>query len=120
MTGLSCNWCEIKDIAESKPIYSIPDVTFQSQLSDKDGNVLQIIPGQGIRYLPKPKYSVITIAVSIGITGRNFTVMWEGYGIVPQNYLDAIPEGRWTTYLDNSGWHTLADMSTEGYKFQLA
>lgn len=51
---------ELKDIAESKPIYSVPDVTFQSQLSDKDGNVLQIIPGQGIRYLPTPKYSVMT------------------------------------------------------------
>lgn len=68
----------------------------------------------------KENFNTLTIAVSIGITGRNFTVMWEGYGIVPQNYLDVISEGRWTTYLDNSGWHTLADMSTEGYKFQLA
>lgn len=51
---------EIKDIVESEAVYSVPGVTFQSQLSDGDGNVLQIIPGQGIRYLPKPKYSVLT------------------------------------------------------------
>ncbi|WKY44400.1 hypothetical protein Q5O14_17615 [Eubacteriaceae bacterium ES2] len=51
---------EIKRIAEREPIYSAPGVTFQSQLSDRDGNVLQVIPGQGRRYLEKPKYSVMT------------------------------------------------------------
>jgi len=35
-------------------------VTFQSQLSDKEGNVLQIVPGQGYQYLSKPEYSVMT------------------------------------------------------------
>ena len=31
-----------------------------SSLSDRDGNVLQIIPGQGSRYFEKPKYQVLT------------------------------------------------------------
>jgi len=51
---------DIKKIAEKESIFSVPGVTFQSQLSDKDGNVLQIIPGQGYNYLEKPKYSVLT------------------------------------------------------------
>lgn len=51
---------EIKHITESESVYSVPGVTFQAQLSDKDGNVLQIIPGQGVQYLPKPEYSVLT------------------------------------------------------------
>ena len=51
---------EIKEIAENESVYSVPDVTFMSSLSDKDGNVLQIIPGQGIRYFDKPRYLVLT------------------------------------------------------------
>lgn len=51
---------EIKYIAETSSIYSVPTVTFQSQLSDCDGNVLQIIPGQGYLYKEKPIYSVLT------------------------------------------------------------
>lgn len=39
---------------------SVPGITFQSQLSDKNGNVLQIVPGQGYRYFEKPEYSVLT------------------------------------------------------------
>lgn len=38
---------EIKAIAEHEAVSSVPGVTFQSQLSDRSGNVLQIIPGQG-------------------------------------------------------------------------
>lgn len=51
---------EIKEIVECEPVFSVPNVTFQAQLSDCHGNVLQIIPGQGIRYLPKPHFSVLT------------------------------------------------------------
>ena len=51
---------EIRDIVTEKPICSVPGVTFQAQLSDADGNVLQIIPGQGFRYYEKPKYAVMT------------------------------------------------------------
>lgn len=54
------NLSEIKQIVENESIYSIPGVTFQSQLSDKEGNVLQIIPGQGYKYFQKPEYSVLT------------------------------------------------------------
>ena len=51
---------EICEIAQKLPIRSIPGVTFQSQLSDCNGNVLQIVPGQGVRYLPRPRYAVMT------------------------------------------------------------
>lgn len=51
---------EIHNIVRSRPVCSVPGVTFQSQLSDRDGNVLQIIPGQGWRFFEKPKYSVLT------------------------------------------------------------
>lgn len=51
---------EIYEIVSRKPVCSVPGVTFQSQLSDREGNVLQIIPGQGFRCLQKPKYSVLT------------------------------------------------------------
>ncbi|MBQ0090532.1 MAG: hypothetical protein KBT27_14495, partial [Prevotellaceae bacterium] len=36
---------EIKHIAETKDICSIPGVTFMSSLSDRNGNVMHIIPG---------------------------------------------------------------------------
>lgn len=51
---------EIRSIADREPVFSVPGVTFMSALSDKDGNVLQIIPGQGNRYLEKPRYQVLT------------------------------------------------------------
>lgn len=51
---------ELKNIAESGIVCSIPGTTFQAQLTDKNGNVLQIVPGQGTRYIERPKYSVMT------------------------------------------------------------
>ena len=51
---------EIRMIAEKEPVYSVPGVTFMSSLSDKDGNVLHIIPGQGYKYYEKPIYQVLT------------------------------------------------------------
>lgn len=51
---------EIKDIAEKAPVYSVPGVTFMSSLTDKNGNVLHIIPGQGYKYYEKPEYTVLT------------------------------------------------------------
>ena len=51
---------EIKEIAENKPVCSIPGITFMSALSDKDGNVLHIIPGQGSLYYRKPEYKILT------------------------------------------------------------
>ena len=51
---------EIKRIAETETVCSVPGVTFMSALSDKNGNVLHIIPGQGYKYYEKPKYQVLT------------------------------------------------------------
>ena len=51
---------EICEIAKTKKIASVPGITFMSSLSDKNGNVLHIIPGQGYRYYEKPKYKVLT------------------------------------------------------------
>ncbi|MBR5338096.1 MAG: hypothetical protein IK152_08950 [Lachnospiraceae bacterium] len=51
---------EIREIAEAKPICSIPGLTFMSALSDKSGNVLHIVPGQGHTYYEKPAYKVMT------------------------------------------------------------
>ena len=51
---------EVREIAEREKVCSVPGVTFQSQLSDAQGNILQIVPGQGVRYFQKPKYAVMT------------------------------------------------------------
>ena len=51
---------EIREIAEQRPVYSIPGVTFMSTLSDAEGNVLHIIPGQGSCYYEKPEYKILT------------------------------------------------------------
>ena len=51
---------EIKEIAETRQISSVPGLTFMSALSDRDGNVLHIVPGQGCTYYPKPEYAVLT------------------------------------------------------------
>lgn len=51
---------EIKDIVKSEMIYSIPGVTFMSALSNKNGDVLHIVPGQGSEYYEKPKYKIMT------------------------------------------------------------
>ena len=51
---------EIRDIAENETVCSVPGVTYMSALSDRDGNVLHIIPGQGIRYYERPDHAVLT------------------------------------------------------------
>lgn len=51
---------EVRRIAESGAVCSVPGVTFQAQLSDRTGNVLQIIPGQGQHYLERPRFAVMT------------------------------------------------------------
>jgi hypothetical protein len=51
---------EIREIAEKGPVYSVPGLTFMSALSDREGNVLHIIPGQGVRYYEKPDHAVLT------------------------------------------------------------
>ena len=51
---------EIRNIAETEPVFSIPGATFMGALSDRDGNVLHIIPGQGSLYYEKPEYKILT------------------------------------------------------------
>lgn len=51
---------EIRKITDERPVFSIPGVTFMSSLSDADGNVLHIIPGQGHEYYEKPDYKILT------------------------------------------------------------
>lgn len=51
---------EIKSIVEKEPVFSVSGVTFMSALSDKNGNVLYIVPGQGILYFEKPQYKIMT------------------------------------------------------------
>ncbi len=51
---------EIRSIAEKTPVCSIPGTTFMAALSDRDGNVLHIIPGQGSLYYEKPDCRILT------------------------------------------------------------
>ena len=51
---------EVREIVERESVCSVPGLTFQSQLSDAEGNVLRIVPGQGVRYMQAPKYAVMT------------------------------------------------------------
>ena len=50
----------IREIAEKRAVFSIPGVTFMSALSDAQGNVLHIIPGQGALYYEKPDHKILT------------------------------------------------------------
>ena len=51
---------EVRQIAETRSVSSIPGMTFMSALSDADGNVLHIVPGQGCSYYEKPEYKILT------------------------------------------------------------
>ena len=51
---------QIRDIADSRPVFSVPGLTFMSALSDAAGNVLHVIPGQGSLYYEKPAYKILT------------------------------------------------------------
>jgi hypothetical protein len=51
---------EVKEAAQNGPVFSVPGVTFMSALSDAEGNVLHIIPGQGCLYYEKPDYKIMT------------------------------------------------------------
>ena len=51
---------EVRALAETRPVFSVPGLTFMSALSDRAGNVLHIVPGQGCLYYEKPAYRVLT------------------------------------------------------------
>lgn len=50
----------IVELAENEEICSLPQVTWQIQISNRDGYVLRHTPGQGCEYLKKPAYCVMT------------------------------------------------------------
>ena len=51
---------EIRKHVENNPVCSVPGLTFMGALSDSEGNVLHIIPGQGFIYYQKPEYKILT------------------------------------------------------------
>ena len=54
------SFIETKEFVLNNKIYSMPSITYQAQLSDKNGNALIITPGQGVEYKEKPEYSILT------------------------------------------------------------
>ncbi len=54
------SFADLKALAENGSIHSFPQVTWQMQISDRQGNVLRHTPGQGCEYLEKPAYCVMT------------------------------------------------------------
>lgn len=53
-------FAEIKELAETLPVCSVPGLTFMGALSDGEGNVLHIVPGQGTLYYEKPACKILT------------------------------------------------------------
>ena len=51
---------EIRALAQRRPVCSEPGVTFMAALSDAEGNVLHIVPGQGCRYYERPEFVILT------------------------------------------------------------
>ena len=51
---------EIRAIAESRPVAREPGITFMGALSDREGNVLYVVPGQGSLYYERPDHKVMT------------------------------------------------------------
>lgn len=57
---LNKTFAEVKQITESKRISSIPGLTFMSFLTNKNGDLLEIVPGVGNLYYEKPDFMVLT------------------------------------------------------------
>ena len=71
---------EIKEIVECGPVCSVPGATFMSSLSNKNGNVLHIIPGQGYKYYEKPEYQVLTnFSPFKGYSEKHPWMGWDRY-----------------------------------------
>ena len=51
---------ETRAIAERERVCSVPGLTFMAALSDREGNVLHIVPGQGSLYYEKPPFKILT------------------------------------------------------------
>ena len=51
---------EIRELVVKRPVFSVPGLTFMGALSDAEGNVLHIVPGQGRLYYERPPYKILT------------------------------------------------------------
>ena len=51
---------EIRELADTRAVFSVPGLTFMGALSDAAGNVLHIVPGQGSLYYKRPDHAVLT------------------------------------------------------------
>jgi len=51
---------ELAELVKTNPIINEPGCSLQAQDSDAEGNVLQIFPGLGYRFISKPAFSVLT------------------------------------------------------------
>ena len=73
---------DIKEIVKKGKICSVPGVTFMGCLSDKDGNILYIIPGQGYQYYERPTYKVLTNFSPFKMNQETHPYMgWDRYEI---------------------------------------
>ena len=84
---------EIKEIAETGKVCSVPGVTFMSCLSDADGNVLQIVPGQGSLFFEKPAFSVMTNFSPFGSGGEEHPWMGKDRFEKAQSMLEKADDG---------------------------
>ena len=71
------NLQDIRSIVENDPVSSVPGLTFMGSLSDKNGNVLHIIPGQGYKYYERPVYQLLTNFSPF--KGKSEEHPWMGY-----------------------------------------
>lgn len=76
------SFAQVKDAAYGGCVSSIPGVTFMGALSDREGNVLHIVPGQGAKYYEKPDHAVLTnFSPFKGMTGEHPWMGQDRYGI---------------------------------------
>ena len=112
---------EIRDIAAKRPVCSIPGLTFMSALSDADGNVLHIVPGQGYSYYEKPEYKVLTNFSPYKQNSETHPWMgWDRYNIAKEmldkatddfDVEDSITAKRWSPMPGLMHLHTNPDNS---------
>lgn len=81
---------DIYRIAETDGVCSIPGTTFMSALSDKDGNLLHIVPGQGCRYYAHPRYQLLTNFSPFKMDREKHPWMgWDRYRIAEEMLMNA-------------------------------
>ena len=73
---------EIRAVAEAGRVCSVPGLTFMGALSDADGNMLHVVPGQGCRYYGKPTYAVLTNFSPLKMDSETHPWMgWDRYHV---------------------------------------